>query len=184
MNIATILFETVDAAQKAYNTLQYAIDVNLDCNAISFERSNEELVEWLVSDVYYNAGVYRRINHQQELVLLVDDDLNLLLLLAEYLEYKGLETITAKSGEEGWKRYCTENPGAIVSGIAMETTDAGYSLLQRVRDLDPRQPFIFLSSQLRIPSKRARAIELGADACFMKPFEPEDLFRAIAKIIV
>jgi DNA-binding response OmpR family regulator len=36
---------------------------------------------------------------------------------------------------------------------------------------------------LNIPSKRAKAMKLGADAYFCKPFEPEELFVAIEKLL-
>jgi CheY-like chemotaxis protein len=70
-------------------------------------------------------------------------------------------------------------PDVIVSGIAMQSIDCGYRLLQQVREDDVHQPFIFFSSQINIPGKTERAIELGANACFAKPFDVEELFSAI-----
>jgi CheY-like chemotaxis protein len=180
-----ILFETITAAVRAYNTLQSMIDLTLDCNAITYNETDEELVRWLVRDRYCKVGAKRIFNIylKQRLILLVDDDPNLLLLLAEYLDYNGLKPITAESGEEGWKVYCKNQPDVIVSGISMETIDSGYKLLRRVRERDRERPFIFVSSQISIPGKRETAMELGANICFRKPFEPEELLTAIETLI-
>ena len=185
MTYQTILFETVDAAQFAYNILQFAIEVSLDCNAITYDRVDEELVRWLIQENYCQSSAREKyIYPKPKFVLLVDDDPNFLLLVADYLEFKGLRSFTAESVEEGWQTYHRVKPDIIVSGIAMRSTDCGYRLFQQVRENDLHQPFIFLSGQLNIPQKREKAIEFGADAYFGKPFEPEELFIEIEKLLM
>ena len=143
-------------------------------------RTDEELVRWLVQNNYCQPDAKEKyIYPKPKFILLVDDDPNLLLLLADYLNFKGLQAFSAESVEEGWQSYSIIKPDVIVSGIAMQSIDCGYRLLQRVREIDLHQPFIFLSSQLNIPSKREKAMELGANAYFGKPFEPEELFMSI-----
>ncbi|WP_036487126.1 hypothetical protein [Myxosarcina sp. GI1] len=61
MTTTTILFETIVAAQEAYDTLQPMIDVSLDCNAVTYKKTEEELVKWLVHDSYCQAGAKKRI---------------------------------------------------------------------------------------------------------------------------
>ena len=61
MTVTTILFETITAAQKAYDTLQPMIDVSLDCNALTFNEIDEELVKWLVRDRYCQLGARKRV---------------------------------------------------------------------------------------------------------------------------
>ena len=61
MTVTTILFETITAARKAYNTLQPMIEVGLDCNALTYSESDEELVKWLVRDCYCQLGDKKRI---------------------------------------------------------------------------------------------------------------------------
>ena len=61
MTTTTILFETITAAQEAYNTLQPMIDVTLDCNAVTYNETDEELVKWLVQDSYCQAGSKKRV---------------------------------------------------------------------------------------------------------------------------
>lgn len=59
--MTTILFETITAASLAYNTLQHMIDVSLDCNAITYNETDEELVKWLVRDSYCQLGESKRV---------------------------------------------------------------------------------------------------------------------------
>ena len=60
MSNITILFESVEAATKAFTTLKPMIDVSLDCNALTYSELDEELVKWLMRDRYYQAGAKKR----------------------------------------------------------------------------------------------------------------------------
>ena len=61
MSNVTILFESVEAATKAFTTLKPMIDVSLDCNALTYDEMDGELVKWLVSDRYCQLGDKKRI---------------------------------------------------------------------------------------------------------------------------
>jgi CheY-like chemotaxis protein len=148
-----------------------------------YDAIDEPWIRWLIQDIYCQSGAKKIFNPSlnKQVILLVDDDPNLLLIEADYLDFRGLQPITAESVEEAWDYYCTVKPDVIVSGIAMQSIDCGYRLLQQVREDDLHQPFIFFSSQITIPGKRERAMELGANACFPKLFNLEELFSAIAQ---
>ena len=135
MSDRAILFETVSAAQKAYQTLQPMIDVSLDCNAILYGKADEELVRWLSQDDYCYWGAARKVYlyTKQKSVLLVGDDLNLLLLLREYLDFVGLQATCAESGTKAWRLYRRNRPDIIISDIDMEEIDSGYRLLHQWR---------------------------------------------------
>ncbi len=61
MTTTTIFFETITAAQQAYDTLQPMIDVSLDCNAVTYNKADEELVKWLVHNSFCQSGAKERI---------------------------------------------------------------------------------------------------------------------------
>ena len=61
MSNITILFESVEAATKAFTTLKPMIEVSLDCNALTFNKMDEEAVKWLVEDNYVTAGAKERV---------------------------------------------------------------------------------------------------------------------------
>ena len=56
MSNITILFESVKAATKAFKTLKPMIEVSKNCNALTYDEIDEELVKWLVEDEYVTAG--------------------------------------------------------------------------------------------------------------------------------
>ena len=61
MTSKTILFKTIAAADEIYKTLQAMIDVTIDCNAITYNNADEEVVRWLVEDYYCDVGARERI---------------------------------------------------------------------------------------------------------------------------
>ncbi len=50
MSNVTILFESIEATRKAFTSLKPMIEVSLDCNAITYNETDEKLVKWLVRD--------------------------------------------------------------------------------------------------------------------------------------
>ena len=61
MSNITILFESVEAAKEAFTTLKPMIEVSLDCNALTYDELDEELVKWLVRNRYRQSGDKKRI---------------------------------------------------------------------------------------------------------------------------
>ena len=61
-------------------------------------------------------------------VLLVDDEPNLILLVKEYLEFRGYEVITAESSREALDFLDRDLPHLIVSDVASPEMD-GYTFL-------------------------------------------------------
>ncbi|MDJ0899484.1 MAG: hypothetical protein QNJ55_11800 [Xenococcus sp. MO_188.B8] len=61
MASTTILFETVTAAESAYDALKLMTGVVLDCNAVTYNQADQELVQWLVQDKYCRAGAQERV---------------------------------------------------------------------------------------------------------------------------
>ena len=61
MSNITILFESVEAATRTFKTLKLMVEVSLDCNALTFDEIDEELVKWLVEDSYVTTGIKKRV---------------------------------------------------------------------------------------------------------------------------
>ena len=61
-------------------------------------------------------------------VLLVDDEPSLILLVADYLEFRGYEVITAESSREALDFLDRDLPHLIVSDVASPEMD-GYTFL-------------------------------------------------------
>lgn len=115
----------------------------------------------------------------QKRLLLIDDDPNLILLVKDYLEFRGYEVITAENGREALDILEKEVPDMIICDVMMPEMD-GYSLVKHVRD-DPKTswiPVLFLSAKGQ-SQDRVKGLNTGADVYMVKPFEPEELVAQV-----
>ncbi|MBD1921395.1 response regulator transcription factor [Microcoleus sp. FACHB-831] len=112
-------------------------------------------------------------------LLLIDDDPNLILLVKDYLEFRGYEVITAENGREALEVLELDIPDMIICDVMMPEMD-GYALVQHVRE-DARTnwiPVLFLSAKGQ-SQDRVKGLNTGADVYMVKPFEPEELVAQV-----
>jgi DNA-binding NarL/FixJ family response regulator len=112
-------------------------------------------------------------------LLLIDDDPNLILLVKDYLEFRGYEVQTADNGREALNLLSQNLPDMIICDIMMPEMD-GYALIENVRQ-DQRTswiPVLFLSARGQ-SQDRIKGLNLGADVYMVKPFEPEELVAQV-----
>jgi DNA-binding NarL/FixJ family response regulator len=112
-------------------------------------------------------------------LLLIDDDPNLILLVRDYLEFRGYEVLTADNGKEALNLLTQNLPDMIICDIMMPEMD-GYALIENVRQ-DQRTswiPVLFLSARGQ-SQDRIKGLNLGADVYMVKPFEPEELVAQV-----
>lgn len=116
-------------------------------------------------------------NHRR--LLLIDDDPNLILLVKDYLEFRGYEVVTAENGREALEVLEQDLPDMIICDVMMPEMD-GYSLVKHVRE-NPRTswiPVLFLSAKGQ-SQDRVKGLNTGADVYMVKPFEPEELVAQV-----
>ncbi len=116
---------------------------------------------------------------QTKRLLLVDDDPNLILLVRDYLEFRGYEVITAENGKLAWQVLDQQVPDLIICDIMMPEMD-GYAFVDKLRQ-DPKLswlPVIFLSAKGQTHD-RIKGLNMGADIYIVKPFEPEELVAQV-----
>ncbi|MGF1496144.1 MAG: response regulator transcription factor [Elainellaceae cyanobacterium] len=112
-------------------------------------------------------------------LLLIDDDPNLILLVKDYLEFRGYEVMTAENGREALEMLEQDTPDMIICDVMMPEMD-GYSLVEHVRK-DTRMswiPVLFLSAKGQ-SQDRVKGLSTGADVYMVKPFEPEELVAQV-----
>jgi DNA-binding NarL/FixJ family response regulator len=112
-------------------------------------------------------------------LLLIDDDPNLILLVKDYLEFRGYEVITAENGREALEILERQSPDMIICDVMMPEMD-GYALVEQVRQ-NPRTswiPVMFLSAKGQ-SQDRVKGLSTGADVYMIKPFEPEELVAQV-----
>jgi DNA-binding NarL/FixJ family response regulator len=116
---------------------------------------------------------------EQKRLLLIDDDPNLILLVKDYLEFRGYQVDTAENGQEALDLLQGETPDMIICDVMMPQMD-GYSFVEHVRK-DPRTswiPVLFLSAKGQ-SQDRVKGLNIGADVYMVKPFEPEELVAQV-----
>jgi CheY-like chemotaxis protein len=122
---------------------------------------------------------------RENCILVVDDHPPLLAALKELLEFSGYRAVTALSGEEALRLMDdVEVPALIVADVLMPQMD-GYAFYEAVRARPECAsiPFLFLTTQAGGEEVlKARAI--GVQGYITKPFDYEDLLRAIASHLV
>ncbi|MFB2838422.1 response regulator transcription factor [Floridanema evergladense] len=112
-------------------------------------------------------------------LLLIDDDPNLILLVKDYLEFRGYEVITAENGREALEVLENEIPDLIICDVMMPEMD-GYTFVKNVREnpLTNWIPVLFLSAKGQSQDK-VKGLNTGADVYMVKPFEPEELVAQV-----
>ncbi|NJK38330.1 MAG: response regulator transcription factor [Oscillatoriales cyanobacterium RM2_1_1] len=118
-------------------------------------------------------------NGDQKRLMLVDDDPNLILLVRDYLEFRGYNVLTAENGIKALEILKNELPDLIICDIMMPEMD-GYTLVKSIRE-DERMgwiPVLFLSAKGQSQDK-VKGLNTGADVYIVKPFEPEELVAQV-----
>ncbi len=114
-------------------------------------------------------------------ILLVEDDSNLSLVLKDYLEMLGYETVLKKDGEEGLKAFQEDTFNLCILDVMMPKKD-GFSLAQDIRNLDKDIPLIFLTAKT-LKDDRITGFKMGCDDYITKPFSTEELSLRIEAIL-
>jgi DNA-binding response OmpR family regulator len=112
-------------------------------------------------------------------ILIVEDNALLRDNISEILSLEGYVTVTAQDGQHGIEMALAENPDLIISDVNMPNKD-GYQMLQELREIEETQliPFIFLTVKNTMDDLRV-GMNLGADDYIAKPFEMEELLKAV-----
>jgi DNA-binding NtrC family response regulator len=112
-------------------------------------------------------------------VLVVDDEKNMRLSLQAMLADEGYGTKTVESAEEGLALLARETFFMIVTDAHL-TGMSGYDFLARLRSAYPDVPVLMITAYAT-PKLAVEAIKAGAIDYLSKPFEPEELFHAVAR---
>ena len=111
----------------------------------------------------------------------VDDDIRIRESIARLAKSAGYTAIMFASAEALLASGALEGAGCLISDVRMPGMD-GLELQRLVRTGSPRLPVILISGQLD-ERVRERALRLGAVAFLYKPFDGEELLRAIQRAL-
>ena len=113
-------------------------------------------------------------------ILVVDDDVEIRSLLADYLRQNGYRTTTVADGLAMRKTMAREQIDLLVLDIMLRGED-GLSLCRAVRQLSD-VPIVMLTARGEAVDKIV-GFEMGADDYLAKPFSPRELLVRIKSIL-
>lgn len=114
-------------------------------------------------------------------ILLAEDDLNLGMLLVDYLETEGYDVKLCKDGELALKAFQGNEFDLCLLDVMMPKMD-GFSLAKAMRIKDKIIPIIFITAR-SLKEDKLKGYDLGADDYITKPFDEEELLWKIKAVI-
>jgi pilus assembly protein CpaE len=112
-------------------------------------------------------------------ILVVEDDLEVLNLIAFILRRAGYEVIVAKTGEEGVTQTSMMAPDLVLMDVMLPGID-GFEATKRIRRLPEGRnlPIVFLSALGDVESK-VKGLRAGGDDYVAKPIKAGDLLARV-----
>ena len=116
-------------------------------------------------------------------VLVVDDEVHIVHVVAIKLRNNGYEVISADNGAEAFELACEEKPDIIVTDYQMPVM-SGLELVEKLRQQDETKdiPIIMLTARSFAISKEQQE-DLRVSSCLSKPFSPKELLGNIEDVL-
>jgi len=116
-------------------------------------------------------------------VLIVDDEIHIIHVVAIKLRNNGYEVISADNGTEALELALKDKPNIIVTDFQMPVM-TGLELVEKLRQNEQTKdiPVIMLTARSFAISKEQRE-NLQISGCLSKPFSPKELLGSIEDIL-
>ncbi|EFU69225.1 DNA-binding response regulator, partial [Aliarcobacter butzleri JV22] len=112
-------------------------------------------------------------------VLIVEDEIKLANLIKTSIKELFFKVNIAKDGIEGLKKFQSFKPDIIISDITMPNLD-GLEMCQKIRE-ESNIPIVILSAYSQ-KEKLLKAIDLGINKYFIKPFDIEEFLEYLKNL--
>jgi len=114
-------------------------------------------------------------------LLVVDDEPNIVDLLATSLRFAGFEVATASNGSEALRVASSFKPDLLVLDVMMPGID-GFTVVRRLRQDGIGAPVVFLTAKDATEDK-VTGLTLGGDDYVTKPFSLEEVIARIRAVL-
>ncbi len=114
-------------------------------------------------------------------ILLVEDEADLSLIVADTLRGQGYDVVTAANGIDGLNKFRSGNVDIVVADVMMPKMD-GFTMAREIRKISPSVPLLFLTAKSTIDDVE-HGFEIGASDYLKKPFELRELIVRIKAIL-
>ncbi len=123
-----------------------------------------------------------RVNRTRPVVLVVEDDAEMNDLERELLQVHGIEAVPAYSGQEAVDACGRCHADAVLLDVMLPELD-GFETCRRIRGLNRRRVPVVVVTALDSEDCRRRGFQVGADAYFTKPFDPDEVVATLLRLI-
>lgn len=121
--------------------------------------------------------------HADQRVLVVDDEADIVALVAYHLAKAGYRVSTASTGPDALEAARRERPALVVLDLMLPGL-SGYEVLEQIRADDAtRDVAVLMLTARREEQDRIRGLSLGADDYLTKPFSPPELVLRVGAIL-
>lgn len=114
-------------------------------------------------------------------ILLAEDDLNLGILLVDFLEAEGYNVKLCKDGELALKTIEMKSFDICLLDVMMPKMD-GFALAKAIKKKDVNTPILFITAK-SLKEDKLKGYAIGADDYITKPFDEDELLWKIKAII-
>jgi len=114
-------------------------------------------------------------------LLVVDDDADIVELLAASLRFSGFEVTTARNGHDALALASSSRPDLIVLDVMMPGLD-GLAVVRRLREGGSRVPVVLLTAK-DATEDRVAGLTIGGDDYITKPFSLEEVVARIRAVL-
>jgi len=118
---------------------------------------------------------------EKKKILLVEDDLNLGIVIKDFLEMEGYAVTHCEDGECGRKSFQNEKFHLVLIDIMLPLLD-GFSLAEQIRKENKSVPLVFLTAK-SMKEDKIKGFKTGADDYITKPFSTEELVLRINAVL-
>ncbi|MEJ2129648.1 MAG: response regulator [Woeseiaceae bacterium] len=127
-------------------------------------------------------------------VLIIDDEKDVRIVLKEVLQRAGYEAAVAADAREGLEKLEADGADLVITDVIMPGMD-GVATVEKIRESYPGMPIIVISGGGNVAPMEyepgaistnaylASATKAGADRTLTKPFERQELVKAVRDLL-
>ena len=120
---------------------------------------------------------------EKKKILIIEDEQDVVRLLAARLTHSGFETVIAADGVQGVQFTHKEKPDLIILDLMLPAGD-GLSVLENLRlSAYSRYIPVVILTGVKDEEYKNKVIQKGVEAYFEKPYNPDELINLIKDIL-
>lgn len=144
------------------------------------DRFAHPMGQWYNSAAHPCSSQPEEISERPMRILVVDDDLPSVKMIAFLLREEGYTVLTANNGPDALRMVNEEMPDLVILDVMMPGMD-GLEVCRRIRRVTDL-PIIFLSAKGETMD-RVAGLDVGGDDYLPKPFEPAELLARVRAVM-